>query len=47
MSDNWRFRTGFGGVIILQRKQTTVFPYYYWRDAKTEDLLDYVKVHHV
>jgi hypothetical protein len=39
---NWRFRTSFMGKLILQRSYSDCdVPFPLWRDATTEDLLDY------
>ncbi|VTU32016.1 hypothetical protein H4CHR_02925 [Variovorax sp. PBS-H4] len=50
MPKGWRFRTGWRGALVLQRRFEWVDYYYYspgtcsdWRDATTEDLVDFIK----
>jgi hypothetical protein len=51
--DDWRFRTDWRGVLILQRRVKT-FAFFgpiadrvlQWRDAKTEDLAAYYAALH-
>ena len=42
---NWRFRTGFFGRLILQRLTFPLdgCPSGQWRDATSEDLLDFYR----
>lgn len=43
--NHYRFRTNWGGLLILQRlikyRNRYGDPDFYWRDATTEDLKDY------
>jgi hypothetical protein len=51
--DNWRFRTNWRGVLVLQRRVKAWAFYgplaereFRWRDAKTEDLAAYYEALH-
>lgn len=50
MIDNWRFRTSWRGLLVLQRRVRdlraigpTIEPCMVWRDATTEDLSEYYR----